>query len=152
MGSTGLFGGKKYLHNFSTKATTISPPPPNPFPHYFLNLNSQGLRRLRSWSQDAKNRSTVDNPATGSSVDSTQQATLNDSEQGGGGGLGGEGAEGPPSQQRQSVKSSNKKTPTLIDSTTKGRQSIVSEPNLDVGEARPLVYGYLHKLGRNGHW
>ena len=39
-----------------------------------------------------------------------------------------------------------------IDSTTRGRQSIVSEPNLDVGEARPLVYGYLHKLGRNGHW
>lgn len=25
-------------------------------------------------------------------------------------------------------------------------------PQLDVGEISPLVYGYLHKLGRNGHW
>ncbi|KAL3823497.1 hypothetical protein ACHAXA_010819 [Cyclostephanos tholiformis] len=104
-----------------------------------------GLRRLRSWSQDTLNRSSVDNPATGSSVDSTQPATLSDSEQGGGG-VGGEGADGRQSQHRQTIKASHKKLPMSE------RQPIVSEPDLDVGEARPLVYGYLHKLGRNGRW
>ncbi len=94
----------------------------------------------------------MDNPATGSSVDSTQQATLNDSELGVGGGSGGGGcgADGPQpqQQQRQSAKSYAKKLPPA----TPTRQSIVSEPDLDDGEVRPMVYGYLHKLGRNGHW
>ena len=27
-----------------------------------------------------------------------------------------------------------------------------SEPYLDEDELTPLIYGYLHKLGRNGHW
>lgn len=31
-------------------------------------------------------------------------------------------------------------------------QSIISEPYLDDDELKPLIYGYLHKLGRNGHW
>ena len=26
------------------------------------------------------------------------------------------------------------------------------EPYLDEDELTPLIYGYLHKLGRNGHW
>ena len=120
----------------------------------------QGLRRLRSWSQDALksqdalNRASMDNPATGSSVDSTKQATLNDSELGAGGGSssgGGGGADGPQQQQqqRQFAKSYSKKLPSANEST---RKSIVSEPDLDDGEVRPMVYGFLHKLGRNGHW
>ncbi|KAL3793743.1 hypothetical protein HJC23_013305 [Cyclotella cryptica] len=28
----------------------------------------------------------------------------------------------------------------------------IQEPYLDDGELKPLIYGYLHKLGRNGHW
>jgi len=43
------------------------------------------------------------------------------------------------------VRSSSKKTSTTI----RTRMTI---PQLDVGEISPLVYGYLHKLGRNGHW
>ena len=30
--------------------------------------------------------------------------------------------------------------------------NVISEPFLDEGEIKPLVYGYLYKLGRNGHW
>ena len=28
----------------------------------------------------------------------------------------------------------------------------IAEPLLDDDELKPLIYGYLHKLGRNGHW
>ncbi len=28
----------------------------------------------------------------------------------------------------------------------------IEEPYLDEDELKPLIYGYLHKLGRNGHW
>jgi len=28
----------------------------------------------------------------------------------------------------------------------------IQEPYLEDGELKPLIYGYLHKLGRNGHW
>ena len=37
-------------------------------------------------------------------------------------------------------------------STTNNNSNIISEPYLDEGEMKPLVYGYLNKLGRNGHW
>jgi hypothetical protein len=117
----------------------------------FWRMFSQGLRRLRSWSQDALNRASMENPATGSSVDSTQQATLNDSEPGGGGGSGAHGPQ-PQQQQRQSAKLYAKKPSPAVESSTRTRQSIVLEPDLDDGEVKPMVYGYLHKLGRNGHW
>ena len=28
----------------------------------------------------------------------------------------------------------------------------IPEPYLEDGELKPIIYGYLHKLGRNGHW
>ena len=45
-------------------------------------------------------------------------------------------------QQQQQLKSKPKSN----------QQSIISEPFLDDDELKPLIYGYLHKLGRNGHW
>lgn len=35
---------------------------------------------------------------------------------------------------------------------TATQSDTISEPYLDDDELKPLVYGYLHKLGRNGHW
>jgi hypothetical protein len=32
------------------------------------------------------------------------------------------------------------------------RPSNIQEPYLEDGEVKPIIYGYLHKLGRNGHW
>ena len=117
----------------------------------------QRLQRLRSWSQDALNRSYVDNnPATGSSVDSTQPATLTTEEGGeGGGGFAasgnGSGMTGSAShsqQHRQNVKPSKK----MMFTSSYCNSNVISEPFLDEGEIKPLVYGYLYKLGRNGHW
>ena len=50
---------------------------------------------------------------------------------------------GSSHQQQQQIKSKNK---------FNQQQSIISEPFLDDDELKPLIYGYLHKLGRNGHW
>jgi len=104
---------------------------------------SVSLRRFRSWSQDALARSSMD-PAANSSVDSTQNTLSRGSNEGG---------------RRQSMetisggvvgttpKLSNKKsTPTAT------RTDVISEPYLDDDELKPLIYGFLHKLGRNGHW
>jgi len=112
------------------------------------------LRRLRSWSQDALNRSSIDNPApTNSSTDSTLNATAASRASNDGGGrrrntmdnLSGGGVAGGGSGNQQkpvTFKSSNKKVNT----------DIISEPYLDDDELKPLIYGYLRKLGRNGHW
>ena len=51
---------------------------------------------------------------------------------------------GSSHQQQQQLKSKNK--------SNQQQQSIISEPFLDDDELKPLIYGYLHKLGRNGHW
>ena len=93
----------------------------------------QGLRRFRSWSQDFAQRSSMDNPAA-SSVDSTQNVTE-------------EGC-GERQQQQQQQKMNALTTPNkkLTANHT------ISEPYLDDDELKPLIYGYLHKLGRNGHW
>ena len=106
------------------------------------------MRRFRSWSQDALNRQSIDNPAN--SVDSTHPATLTSGEEGqqqqtiGGSERLPRGSRHGSShqQQQQQLKSKNKSN----------QQSIISEPFLDDDELKPLIYGYLHKLGRNGHW
>ena len=36
--------------------------------------------------------------------------------------------------------------------STSSSQQPTDEPYLDEDELTPLIYGYLHKLGRNGHW
>ena len=94
----------------------------------------------------------MDNPAANSSVDSTQNATLTS----------GDGIEGEPKvlntiggttptnqQQRSTTPKSGQK---LGSATNTAKQSMISEPYLDEDEAKPLIYGFLHKLGRNGHW
>ena len=82
----------------------------------------------------------MDNPAA--SVDSTQPTLTS-----------GEGAhqkmqtiDGSQQQQQQAVARQTSK------SGKKQSGSIISEPVLDDDELKPLIYGYLHKLGRNGHW
>ena len=45
----------------------------------------------------------------------------------------------------------NNATSTPISSSSP-RINRISEPYLDEDELTPLIYGYLHKLGRNGHW
>ena len=121
----------------------------------------------------------MDNPAAAGSVDSTQQATLTSGEDLGqqqqqqkrdtniGGSdrgprnslYGGGGQQQQQQQQRHRTSSKDYKTTkklmssTYNTTTTKQRSSgIISEPYLDDDELKPLIYGYLHKLGRNGHW
>ena len=84
----------------------------------------QSLRRFRSWSQD---RLAIDNPA-GASVDSTQNASISRASYTGAGGA-----------------TQSKSTGTKV-------AGDIEEPYLDDDELKPLIYGYLHKLGRNGHW
>ena len=109
----------------------------------------QGLRRLRSWSQDALARS-VD-PAAGaanSSVDSTQNTLSRGSNEGAA--RRSDAASGGTQQQQRSsssLKASGKRSPPA----TRGAD-VVSEPYLDDDETKPLIYGFLQKLGRNGHW
>ena len=35
---------------------------------------------------------------------------------------------------------------------TTAKTNTIQEPYLEDGELKPIIYGYLHKLGRNGHW
>jgi len=109
------------------------------------------LRRFRSWSQDALARSSMDNPAN-SSVDSTLNTQSRASIEGGGlqgrDTISGAGGGGGGQHQQRSLKSSNKKP----QATSKSTVDIISEPYLDDDELKPLIYGYLRKLGRNGHW
>lgn len=157
---------RAYVLTLVSSRSVFFPHPPHP---------QQRLQRLRSWSQDALHRSYVADPATGSSVDSTQPATLT-TEEGGGTGIGGGQYKMDPavsnnsrlivgssstttttfhSQQhnRQSnAKSSKKMMLPNSSSFTSNKNDIISEPYLDEGEIKPLVYGYLYKLGRNGHW
>ena len=92
------------------------------------------------------------NPAA-SSVDSTQQPTLTSGEEGAAAQQKLDTISGQQ-QQLRSTTSIKSKKPT---STTQQKQkqhspSINIEPYLDEDELKPLIYGYLHKLGRNGHW
>ena len=36
--------------------------------------------------------------------------------------------------------------------STTAKTNTIQEPYLEDGELKPIIYGYLHKLGRNGHW
>ena len=111
-------------------------------------------------------------------MDSTQQATLTSgedlgqqqqqqkrdtniggSDRGPRNSLYGGGGQQQQQQQRHRTSSKDYKTTKKLMSstdnttTTKQRSSgIISEPYLDDDELKPLIYGYLHKLGRNGHW
>lgn len=99
------------------------------------------------------------NPAA-SSVDSTQQATLTSGEEGAGGGqqqkvdtIGGSSRHGGQQQQLRSTSIKSKKHTSTSQQKQKQHSSPINiEPYLDEDELKPLIYGYLHKLGRNGHW
>ena len=102
------------------------------------------------------------NPAA-SSVDSTKQATLTSGEEGAatepaGGGqqqkvdtIGGRHG-GQQHQLRSTSIKSKKQTSTFQQKQKQHSSPINIEPYLDEDELKPLIYGYLHKLGRNGHW
>lgn len=94
----------------------------------------------------------MDNPAANSSVDSTQNATLTsgDGIEGGPKVLNTIGGTTPTNQQQRST--TPKSGQKLGSATNTAKQSMISEPYLDEDEAKPLIYGFLHKLGRNGHW
>ena len=72
------------------------------------------------------------------SVDSTQKETLSRSSNAGLPNNAGGGATSSSVQQQQQQPSTAKTT--------------IQEPYLEDGELKPIIYGYLHKLGRNGHW
>lgn len=87
----------------------------------------------------------MDNPAAASSVDSTQNATLTSAE-----------GDEHGQQNRHTISGDRTATGSSQPSMKFSKKSLntqsISEPYLDDDELKPLIYGYLHKLGRNGHW
>ena len=51
-----------------------------------------------------------------------------------------------------SIDSTQKETLSKNTEAHHHSSTTIQEPYLDDGELKPLIYGYLHKLGRNGHW
>jgi len=120
------------------------------------------FRRFRSWSQGGGGNGGLTSSETTSAYE-------------GGGGGGGKSSRSmsmnspPPSSSNR--KSLTPATPGLNPTPTKhnphhhssnnnnnnnpstsSSQQPTDEPYLDEDELTPLIYGYLHKLGRNGHW
>mmetsp|Transcript_19174 Transcript_19174/g.32664 ORF Transcript_19174/g.32664 Transcript_19174/m.32664 type:complete len:829 (+) Transcript_19174:164-2650(+) len=113
------------------------------------------FRRFRSWSQGGGLTSS-DATGTGGT---------------GGGGYEGGGTTGkasrsmsmnspppPSSSSRKNIPTPNtpglNPTPTKLPNPQQQQRlsETTQEPYLDEDELTPLIYGYLHKLGRNGHW
>ena len=121
------------------------------------------FRRFRSWSQGGG--------GNGGNGGLTSSETTSAYEGGGGGGKSSRSMSmnsPPPSSSNR--KSLTPATPGLNPTPTKhnphhhssnnnnnnpstsSSQQPTDEPYLDEDELTPLIYGYLHKLGRNGHW
>eukprot|EP00577_Skeletonema_sp_RCC1716_P000001 CAMPEP_0113409002 /NCGR_PEP_ID=MMETSP0013_2-20120614/20912_1 /TAXON_ID=2843 ORGANISM="Skeletonema costatum, Strain 1716" /NCGR_SAMPLE_ID=MMETSP0013_2 /ASSEMBLY_ACC=CAM_ASM_000158 /LENGTH=896 /DNA_ID=CAMNT_0000295085 /DNA_START=147 /DNA_END=2837 /DNA_ORIENTATION=+ /assembly_acc=CAM_ASM_000158 len=113
------------------------------------------FRRFRSWSQ-------------GGGLTSSETTGTGGTGGGGyeGGGIGGKASRSmsmnspppPSSSSRKNLPTPNtpglNPTPTKLPNPQQQQRlsETTQEPYLDEDELTPLIYGYLHKLGRNGHW
>jgi len=113
------------------------------------------FRRFRSWSQGGGLTSS-DATGTGGTGGGGYE----------GGGTGGKASRSmsmnspppPSSSSRKNLPTPNtpglNPTPTKLPNPQQQQRlsETTQEPYLDEDELTPLIYGYLHKLGRNGHW
>ena len=130
-----------------------------------FSFGKQSLRRFRSWSlQDALGAKS-DAPPNAPSVDSTQEPTLSTIAGSGGGKLSQSENLRPRNRSRTSTASPRSGSPSATPVLSNRKRSLPPAPpaghpggdyhldgDIAGGCGSSLIFGYLHKLGRNGHW